>query len=191
VNPLRRFFNTAWLGASILALSPPLSSANFLYDGLSWAPVDQTVNWSYNDILGEFGPGGQFEGYRHATVDELWSLAGSYGISQTATPEENAAAVNRLQDDLGITLTSSLGQLTAWTLGFSAEGTRFDVRLVLPDPGDASTFQGYAYETDWPYYDVADPEIGHYLVQPVPEPALVAAAMGLAALGIVFFRRRK
>ena len=173
-----------------LVLSPSLSHANLVFDGLSWAPVDQTVNWSYNDILGEFGAGGQFEGYRHATLDELWSLVQGFGLSPAALPEDNADAVTLLQEDLGITLTSSLGQLNAWTLGYAADGTRFDIRLVLPDPGDPSTFQGFAYETDYPYYDLADPEIGHYLVQPVPEPARMAAILGIAALACLYFRRR-
>jgi len=191
VISLRRFIPTAWLVTGLACLFPATSQANLVFGGLSWAPIDQTVNWSYNDILQEFESGGLYEGYRHATLQETWNLVESLGFNGGATPEENSTAVIQIQQDLGYTLTSSAGQFSVWSLGFTADGTRFDIRLVQPDPGDPQTFQGYAYETDYPFYDSADPEIGHYLVVPVPEPAGLPVASGLFSCAVIFLFRRR
>ena len=42
--------------------------------GLEWLDVKLTTNISYNDMVNQFGIGGDFEGFRHANTDEIRDL---------------------------------------------------------------------------------------------------------------------
>jgi len=50
--------------------------------GLEWLDTNQSRNWSYPDIINEFGAGGLFEGFRHATLDEVITLQSNAGLVQ-------------------------------------------------------------------------------------------------------------
>jgi hypothetical protein len=39
--------------------------------GLDWLDLDLSVGWTTAAILNEFGPGGAFEGFHHATIEEV------------------------------------------------------------------------------------------------------------------------
>src|SRR2546430_7739372 len=56
--------------------------------GLEWLSLGSSFFWGYTTIVGQFGAGGAFEGFRHATVNEvveLWSHAG-VGTVHDASP---------------------------------------------------------------------------------------------------------
>ena len=79
-----------------------------------------------------------------------------------------------------------------WTFGFTAEGTRLDISFTAPDMFDPASYQGRVYSTDYPFPDLATPEVGHYLVRTaVPEPAATAALLALAALLAAFRLKRR
>jgi len=50
--------------------------------GLEWLDVSLTTNRSFADISLEFGPGGDFEGFRHATTQELVEFFTNAGIPE-------------------------------------------------------------------------------------------------------------
>jgi len=100
--------------------------------GLEWLDVNLTTNRSFSDISLEFGPGGDFEGFRHATPQELVTLFTNalipsinfgYGVP-------NAVPAN------------SLLLLIGWT---NLE-TRPD-QAVIPGDADYATAQGNTNDT--------------------------------------------
>lgn len=74
--------------AALIGINDPLYGAgqdgqNITLDtdtGLQWLDVTLTTNRSYNDIAGQFGSGGDFTGWRHATAGELIEFFGNAGL---------------------------------------------------------------------------------------------------------------
>jgi MYXO-CTERM domain-containing protein len=160
-----------------------------IFNSLEWRSVIGTTDISFNAIQAEFGSGGLYEGWRHATLGETLALTETFGYNPAATPEQNAPAVEDLHGFFGVTNASSAFQFNAWTLGFVAEGTRLDIRITIPDFGNPALNQGSIYQTAYPV-ELAAPEVGHYLVRSVPEPAHAALALAMAALLLAHRRRR-
>jgi hypothetical protein len=85
---------------------PHFGVGSILYDsdtGLSWLDFDQTVNRSRNYVKTQFGPGGEFEGFRYATMDEveqLWINAGIPYIGNDMVTE-NYDPIRALFDLIG------------------------------------------------------------------------------------------
>lgn len=51
--------------------------------GLDWLKLTFSTNRSFNDVAGQFGAGADFEGWRHATFNELNGLFTSLGYSSS------------------------------------------------------------------------------------------------------------
>ncbi len=51
--------------------------------GLEWLDWTESTNRSYNDVSGQFGAGGDFEGWRHATR-AVTHFTNKYGNSPSA-----------------------------------------------------------------------------------------------------------
>jgi len=49
--------------------------------GLEWLDVDLSINRSYDDVSSQFGEEGDFEGFRHATIEEVEDLFFAAGIT--------------------------------------------------------------------------------------------------------------
>ena len=163
---------------------------NFIDGGLEWLTVTDSINYSFEDMQVELQTGGTFEGYRHATIEETWTLATNFGYDENLTALENAAVVQDLQDALGTTFASSAGTLQFSTLGYIDDGTRFDIVLQLPIPDDETTYLGNVYQTDLGFLPPASDLIGHYLVRPIPEPAVSALLTGFVFfVGVVACRK--
>ncbi|MEX0326426.1 MAG: hypothetical protein AB3N33_10100 [Puniceicoccaceae bacterium] len=172
------------------ALACP-AMGNFIDGGLEWLTVTDSIDYSFEQMQAELLPGGTFDGYRHATLDEAWALAANFGYDPGLTALENASAVQDLHNALGTTFASSAGTLQFSTLGYLDDGTRFDIVLQLPVPDEAATYLGEAYQTDLGFLPPASNLIGHYLVRPIPEPAMVASLLGILILLTVYLHRRK
>ena len=170
---------------------PCFSFASFIDGGLEWLTVTDSINIAFDEIQMELDPGGAFEGYRHASLEETRMLAANFGYDENLSLEANAVSVEALHAALGTTFASSAGVLQFSTLGYIDDGTRFDIVLRLPDPGDPATFQGEVYQTDLGFLPEASPIIGHYLVRPVPEPAATTEVLGILILGAVALRHRR
>lgn len=55
--------------------------------GLDWLDLTQSTNRSYDDVTTQFGKGGDYVGFRHATVAEVIELWNHAGIPNSfATP---------------------------------------------------------------------------------------------------------
>jgi len=80
------FLNKIIIFAILLTLGNPVQAfiidrGNYLTDtksGLDWLDVTESVNRSYNDVIMQFGPGGDFEGWRYATDVEFNDLVSNY-----------------------------------------------------------------------------------------------------------------
>jgi hypothetical protein len=78
---------------------------------LEWLDLTQTAGRSYNDLTGadgsnEFMVGGDFEGWRYATIEQLlvfYSNAGVITTSDRVWQEENYQPVTDLIDLVGTT----------------------------------------------------------------------------------------
>ena len=118
----------------VLAMPCP-AVANFIDGGLEWLTVTDTVNIAFEEMQAELESGGAFEGFRHASLEETWTLVTNFGYDDNLTALDNAPAVESLHAVLGTTFASSAGVLQFSTLGYIDDGTRFDIVLQLPDPG--------------------------------------------------------
>ena len=96
--------------------------------GLKWLDLTQTdLELSYNQMLVQLGPGGTFEGFRHATEAEVVTISTNADIDAAAFEIVNLAPVTNFQALVGITdigignLNDSFG-LTPSVLGPSTCG---------------------------------------------------------------------
>lgn len=75
--------------------------------GLRWLDLTLTNGRSFNDVSSNFAVGGDYEGYRHATRDEILSFWSNAGINYTANyihQPDNSMAISSLMEKLGLTL---------------------------------------------------------------------------------------
>lgn len=111
--------------------------------GLDWLDVTASVNRSYNDVFGQLSPGGEFAGWRYATITEFNNLLVSWtGIPANAINRTITTGTTPSVDGLVILFGSTLD--ARWTSIFGqtwdrwqgvAEGEGFDFTLgILSDP---------------------------------------------------------
>jgi hypothetical protein len=110
--------------AELISLDSPFGAGTVTLDtetGLQWLDLDITAGRSFNDISGELGVGGEFEGYRFATTDEvldLWTHAGIPDITfegpieATDFTAANLEPAQALVGLIGVTLNSPFGPLS-------------------------------------------------------------------------------
>jgi len=175
---------------------------------LQWLDVDLTANRSFDDVAAQLGPGGEFEGFRHATVDEIMTLWVNAGIPDILTgegppmgddfTEANLAPVLALIDLIGITLSNPVLTLSE---GFSADAPPGDPTLrivgelnVCINPQICMS-QGITPDTalaslgpNQDATDIASDLVGHYLVQDSlfvasPDPGVAGMVNSWTATG--------
>ena len=166
--------------------------------GLEWLDWTVSTNRSYDDVSSQFGVGGDFEGWRHASQGEVIDLFSNAGITQFDNNIADDPYVWDLAAKIGDTGTSSLGGIASLamtdTILSVVSGTRYimllDVAGVLSNPRTAwvSTHNGESY----PSYSY----MGHALVREsqssVPEPSTLALlAVGLLGIGGYASRKRR
>jgi hypothetical protein len=72
--------------------------------GLQWLDVNLSVSFSYNEMRAEMLSGGQYEGFRYATRDEVASLFVNAGVQHiNAVSTDNNQAAAQLMEFLGFT----------------------------------------------------------------------------------------
>lgn len=153
--------------------------------GVRWLDVDLTADRSFDDVAGQLGPGGEFEGYRHATVDEIMTLWVNAGIPDILTgegpptgddfTEANLDPVLALIDLIGITLSN---QVLILSEGFSVDAPPGDPALrivgelnvcisesICPLQGITPNTALASLGPNQDATDVASSLVGHYLVQ--------------------------
>lgn len=168
---------------------------------LEWLDVTQTVNMSFNRVLGQLASGGTFEGFRVATSDQVRALfvsggwTGSFNVHYNNAPGLHTEAVS---------IVSLLGETTASYDPYATYGMVSDTR-----PGGENFYNAmYAFDSpSIPHYasawinafatspDNSFDHVGTYLYRevaaPIPEPETYALMLaGLGMLAIVHRRRR-
>lgn len=180
-----------------------------LTTGLEWLDVTVSVGRSFDDLIGtdgsdEFAPGGDFEGFRHATFLELTGWTGgpqadslfiNFGFNSQFS---SIGPYGSVQDYL-----SYVGCLGACgTYGYISGIYVLD--LVPPlDPrwskGESFASSGHDWgqlhtgftsaPTSWPV-NGSSTDYGHFLVRPLPEPGS-GLALTAGSAGVAWLARRK
>ena len=157
--------------------------------GFKWLDVSLSRGRTFVDVASQFGPGGDFEGFRHAEVSQvraLWVAAGIPDIDRSSV--SNIGPATSLIALVGAT-TSQGGP---GTLGFTNTPGSLDAGLRI------NADLGFEFLNGIPVYGarfgtsrsttVPFGEVGHWLIA-TPEPvSLVLMGIGLAGIGIA--RRR-
>ena len=167
--------------------------------GSEWLDLTLSVGRSYADVSSQFGVGGDYEGWRYATVVEITEFFTSAGGTAPYTfshPQGvNATWVTLLQDYWGVT--STFGDYNeSYALTGDADGNGIHVYSGLND-GIPLNFTDVAVSVwaIWPD-DFGRPDLASALVRPSAVPAVpVPAAIWLFGTGIIglvgLSRRRK
>lgn len=164
--------------------------------GLDFLDVTFSSGRSFNDVSGEFGIGGDYEGFRYATLDEVIELANNFGVNP-AFVAGNANDINTdiagLVDLLGATNTGMFNRATvAMTSTSLLPGLQQMVEFL--DEFDNSIFQDRISSEPVFAQGVAttSPSVGSYLVraQPVPEPGTIFLVV-VGGAGLFGLRQRR
>jgi hypothetical protein len=106
----------AFSSAAVVASPVFIDNTTYTTDtisGLDWRDVTATQGQSYDSVSGQFGVGGNFEGYRYATGAEFNKLITNY-TGTTIAPGYTGRTSLPLESDLGALITM-LGATARWT----------------------------------------------------------------------------
>lgn len=151
---------------------------------LAWRQLEPTLGRSFFDVSGEFGKGGDFEGFRYATEQEFVTLVTNAGVLDFATLPTYRPQILGLQALLGI---SGVSGNTTFSLGMFSDAStgsfsRRAATLLTTDAIGRVTFNN---QPNGPA-----PNLGSWLVREtaVPEPG--SSALLLCATAAVITRQR-
>ena len=148
--------------------------------GLDFLDLEDTFGRSFQDVSSQLGSGGEFEGFRYATVDEIDSLVSNYNSPATppGTPRLTAlldVATNLFGSDFSTGLSADLGPFGGIQIVSISEGAN--------PPNATPTIEAAV--------DRVSNTTGSFLVTPssaVPEPNSVSLC---AVLFMGMLARRK
>ena len=167
--------------------------------GLEWLSFTQTINTSRDYVLSQLSSGGQYDGWRYATDNEVVDLWTNFGfdlsINQSPTVGVASAGLISAANLLGNTsnlLNSSIYDYGA--IGVTANLVGIDQYNVMGAWHylvDNSTYYATVVSPNYVLTDSLTPA-GHYLVRTsvVPVPAAVWL-FGSGLIGIIGIARRK
>jgi hypothetical protein len=175
--------------------------------GLEWLDVTLSVNLSYNTVSGQFGAGGQFEGFRYGTQAEVDQLFRNAGFAQTDGVFRTAdySTAQAFMSFVGVTSSSARGDdalgVTADLIGtLNGTGLRRMFIVSFEFPPFQNPSAGYAVGLDSPgSSNILDSNAanfrGSWLVREsaaaVPEPASFAIwSLATVAFVVGGIRRR-
>ena len=199
------YHSTAWafglfIGLLVIASAGQASQYSWpgnpwlTYDtdwGLYWLDLNRSAGMSFDYVESQFGPGGQFEGFRHASLSEVASLFLNGGLTPPGNPANDYDEVWQLQTLLSPFVVSGYTSYTWGMTGTYQTGSSYVLVAQLASRSD--TQQGYfcADASCAPAYPTngsgTDPWFyGHWLVSETPEPDTAA----LVLLGLLALARR-
>lgn len=204
-DAIRRGCRRRWLpraGALLLALASwagpagAFDASDVVLDpatGLEWLKVSESVGRSYDDLVGvdgsdELAPGGDFAGFRHATVAEAGAFLANAGFDVLGTPETDLfeAALSLILRLGGPTSTSGDVETVFGITGDDSIAVGSRDRILVSLDGVAGT--GQAGPNGAFAEDVASPLHGHLLVRaaaPLPERFAWVARSSEAGLAVI------
>ena len=157
--------------------------------GLLWLDLSESINRSFNDVSTQLGIGGDFEGYRYATQDEVVTFFSNAGITGFVNGfnDFNYQPVLDLAALLGTPFSqaSPNQQLHGLLDVDNTVDTRRTILLFTNHTDDTGGTGISAFLNS-----SADNNHGHWLVSTVPIPAAVWL-FGSGLLGLVGVARRK
>ena len=171
-----------------------------LDNDLEWLDFSETMipgtggnagsNRTFNDVSSQFGVGGEFEGFRHATEAEIiafWTSAGIPDINVGGTAD-NFVPLTNLIDLMGLTSTGS-GGIIPFSVGIYSGSIQPNTHQtamleILDNLGRART-QLTSIDDDQ-----SNLTGGHWLVRPssIPEPA---SSMFFGCITFIALSRRR
>jgi len=158
---------------------------------LDWLDVSLSQGRSFLDVTNELGAGGDFAGFRHASIAEFQTLVLNAGIGNTNTVVTgDLSAFTNLINLVG---TTDIQDGYPQTLGFLYEppdsGTRVNGELDFFFQGSSPAYS--ATTTVLRSQSVAFNNVGHWLVRSsvVPEPLTILGS--LTAVGFGWATKRK
>ena len=173
--------------------------------GLEWLDLTETRNLNYNYVSSQLGLGGQFEGYRYATKNEVDSLFLAFGLpldtaDQSEPGQEIDPAILSFYSTMGELLSASYSDFFG-TYGVINEikiegthdfvGVSYDAQAGLNHYSTSAVYSTLPDDASWVITDPIDyADMGSYLVSTVPVPAAIWL-FGSGLIGLVGLARRK
>ena len=182
----------ALASAAIISVDSEFGTNSITRDteqGLDFLDLTYSLDRSYNDISTQFGTGGDFEGFRYASLTEVVRLINNHGFSPEVTTATNFGYATHYGDDdqlsefvslVGITRSDLSGQRSS--TGITGSGADSNNRILV-------TLRDYlAIDEDdrvemTPYGNISSGDInGSWLVREssvIPEPSSCVLFAGL------------
>lgn len=164
--------------------------------GLEWLDLPFSLNLSYNSISTQFGSGGSFSGFRHASTTEVEALFIAAGIPNIGNGNGSVANIAPSQALIALVGATSFQGIYPGTMGITGTsrfaGSHRSGLLDFYWNGDISVYNASTdtYQTgDTVGFD----NVGHWLVREpssaaVPEPTTV---LGLSTAAVGLFLKKR
>ena len=122
--------------------------------GLDWLDVTRSENRSFNEISSQLGAGGEFDGWRYATVDEFNTMVSDYTDDMYISSEFGR---NHYENGIMDTLVSLLGDTYA---NFSPSDSllSFTSGMLMDMNHGGQLMTAMLWDDDNPYIDDTNPD---------------------------------
>jgi hypothetical protein len=148
--------------------------------GLEWLDLSYTTDRSYNDIVRQLGPGGEFEGFRYASIAEITGLWDNLG---GVRPYSGASIENRDLFDivaalLGEAVDCGMLRCIRWVSADTYPSNLFNARWVARSNSGANIFDSFWAFPDGLRVDLSSPLYGHALVRQISADSAADSVIG-------------
>ena len=121
---------------------------------LEWLDLTVSQARSFDDVAGQFGAGGDFAGWRHATFSEATALFAANGFPDGYNSTQSATAIFERIQPFGQTYLDSFGGITQWGAFGNFDDIRSRTNAALQ--GFAGFRQVVASAGPTPNFDTAE-----------------------------------